>query len=136
MDEEERKLIKLQLKKLKDKMSFEYLAQLDRQYPERRKERQKKYGQTPKGKTTRKKYSQSKKGRNIRERARAKRRELGFDFLNEPFAGAVGHHIDKECIIYIPYELHYSIWHNVWTGSGMAEINDKAFEWLVEHGQI
>jgi hypothetical protein len=60
----------------------------------------------------------------------AKRRELGFDPFNGRFIGSVAHHIDFECVIYIPRELHISIHHCVWTGQGMAEINDKVFEWL------
>jgi hypothetical protein len=62
-----------------------------------------------------------------------KRRGLGHDFLNEPFEGSHGHHIDFECVVYIPEKLHNSIRHNIWSGRGMFEINDKAFEWLIEH---
>ncbi len=61
-------------------------------------------------------------------------RGLGFIPFNELFENSVGHHIDFECVVYIPKELHNSVHHNVWTGRGMAEINDKAFEWLIEHG--
>jgi hypothetical protein len=60
-----------------------------------------------------------------------KRRELGHDYFNGRFEGSHGHHIDKETIIYIPKVLHNSIPHNVRTGKGMAEINDKVFEWLI-----
>jgi hypothetical protein len=60
----------------------------------------------------------------------AKRRELGFIPLNNPFAGSVAHHIDKECVVYIPRELHVLVRHNVWTSKGMTEINDRVFEWL------
>jgi hypothetical protein len=59
-----------------------------------------------------------------------KRRGLGFISLNEPFADLEAHHIDKNFVIYIPEELHTSIWHNVWTGEGMTEINNKVYEWL------
>jgi hypothetical protein len=61
---------------------------------------------------------------------RAKRRKLGFIPLNELFENSQAHHIDFECVIYIPEQLHQSISHNVWTGQGMTEINDKVFEWL------
>lgn len=70
--------------------------------------------------------------RGIRK-SKAKRRGLGDVELNEPFIGADGHHIDKECVVYIPHELHNSIRHCVWTGHNMETINDKAFEWLIEH---
>ena len=32
--------------------------------------------------------------------------------------------------MYIPEELHNSIFHNIWTGKGMDEINRRVFEWL------
>lgn len=65
-----------------------------------------------------------------RRKSRFKRRSLGFIPLNEPFEGAHGHHIDKEHIVYIPAKLHRSVSHNVFTGEGMDEINDKVFVWL------
>jgi hypothetical protein len=61
---------------------------------------------------------------------KAKRRKLGHNYLNEWFEGADGHHIDFECVVWIPHELHESIRHCVWTGRNMELINDKAFEWL------
>jgi hypothetical protein len=59
---------------------------------------------------------------------RAKRRGLGFIPLNKPFIGSQPHHIDKEHIIYIPTELHRSIYHNIWTGKGMELINAEAMK--------
>ena len=59
-----------------------------------------------------------------------KRRSLGFIPLNEWFEGSEGHHIDKERVIYIPKEYHRSVWHNVWTGENMDEINAVAFNYL------
>lgn len=63
-----------------------------------------------------------------------RRRNLGFVPFNQLFNGAVAHHIDFECVVYIPEQLHKSVYHNIHTGQGMAEINDKVFEWLIEHG--
>jgi len=63
-------------------------------------------------------------------RIQAKRRELGSIILNAPFNGSEGHHIDKSHVIFIPESLHTSIPHNVWTGSGMAEINTEVYKWL------
>lgn len=65
-----------------------------------------------------------------------RRRKLGYIPLNEPFEGADAHHIDFECIVYIPHKLHRSIRHCVWTDEKMPEINDKAFEWLIEQRQV
>jgi len=66
----------------------------------------------------------------IEKKHKAKRRKLGFDPLNSWFIGSQAHHIDFECIIYIPKKLHQSISHNVWTGRGMKEINARALEYL------
>lgn len=85
------------------------------------KEYMKGWRKTPKGKEREKRHN---------HRINAKRREFGFVPLNEPFLGSVAHHIDKECVIYIPEQLHKSIPHNIHTGKGMFEINDKVFEWL------
>jgi hypothetical protein len=65
----------------------------------------------------------------------AKRRKLGFIPLNQQFIGSDGHHIDENFVVYIPHDLHISISHNVWTGHNISKINDKAFEWLIEHGE-
>lgn len=75
----------------------------------------------------------------LRVRISSKRRQLGFIPLNKSFSGSDGHHIDKIHVVYIPHELHKSVSHNVWTGRGMTEINDKVFEWkhgVVELGEV
>ena len=66
----------------------------------------------------------------IDSKHQAKRRELGFIPLNEPFAGSVGHHIDKNFVVYIPEFIHTSIPHNVFTGQNMNIINAKAMSFL------
>jgi hypothetical protein len=68
--------------------------------------------------------------REYQRREAQKRRGLGFIPLNEWFDGSQAHHIDFECVVYIPKELHRSIYHNIWTDKGMVEINNKVFEWL------
>ena len=65
----------------------------------------------------------------------AKRRVLGFIPLNQPFYGCDGHHTDKEHIVYIPTELHQSVYHNVWTGKNMARINALVDEWLAKENE-
>ena len=74
-------------------------------------------------------YSKTAKGKTTIRKTQAKRRQLDFIELNDHFDGAEAHHIDKEFVLYISKELHCSIWHNVWTGQGMKEINEKAIEW-------
>ena len=58
-------------------------------------------------------------------------RNLGFEPINEPFPGSVGHHTDKVRVIYITKELHESIWHSQVTGQGMEEMNDLAIEFML-----
>ena len=76
-----------------------------------------------------KKYSKTTKGKTAVGKVQAKRRNLDFIELNDYFDGGEAHHIDKEFILYIPRDLHRSVWHNVWSGQGMEEINELAIEW-------
>lgn len=57
-------------------------------------------------------------------------RNLGFEPLNEWFPGSEAHHINENEIIYIPEELHRSVYHELASGIGMEEINKLAFEFL------
>jgi hypothetical protein len=66
---------------------------------------------------------------------KAQRRKLGFVPFNQPFENSEAHHIDFVHVIYIPYKLHHSIYHNIWTGKGMLEMSDKVFRWLEEKPQ-
>lgn len=52
--------------------------------------------------------------------------------INSKFNGSERHHIDKEHIIYIPKKLHHSVYHNIWNGKGMEEINKLAWDSLKE----
>ena len=70
-------------------------------------------------------------GKVSRKRQRAKRRTLGFISLNLCFDGSEGHHIDKEHVIYIPKELHRSVWHSLNDLETMERINTKVFCWLL-----
>jgi hypothetical protein len=58
-------------------------------------------------------------------------RELSTDtILNKWFEGAHLHHMTPSTAVYIPEELHRSVYHNLKTGVGMKEINTKATDWL------
>lgn len=61
-----------------------------------------------------------------------KRRGLGNSCLNKRFEGSHGHHVNFNEVVFIPESLHNSVWHNVWTGKGMSEINSKVNLWLNE----
>lgn len=65
-------------------------------------------------------------------RAAAKRKgRLGFEPINELFEGCEGHHIDENHIIFIPKELHRSIWHSLDKPETMDKINTKALLWVL-----
>jgi len=57
-------------------------------------------------------------------------RGYGYAELNKPFKGSTGHHIDRDCGIYIPREIHRSIPHRLNNPESMKLINDIAFEFL------
>jgi hypothetical protein len=75
-------------------------------------------------------WNRSENGKKYFGKHVAKRRKLGYIPLNEMFEGAEGHHISQNFIIYIPHEIHRSIYHNIWTWRGMDAINKLAMEWL------
>lgn len=59
-----------------------------------------------------------------------RKRNLGFFPLNEYFEGAHAHHISQNFVIYMPEEIHRSIWHCLETGHNMNEINKLAINLL------
>lgn len=59
---------------------------------------------------------------------------LGFNPLNKYFDGSEAHHINKNDVIYIPKEIHRSIWHCLKTGLNMKEINKLAINYLNKGG--
>ena len=73
-----------------------------------------------------------KQWREIGKKSKFKRRKLGFIPLNEPFEGSEAHHICLTFVIYIPREMHKSIYHNIWTNKNMDKINTLAFDYLLE----
>ncbi len=73
---------------------------------------------------------------------RCARRGLGHNPLNKHFKGADEHHLrysnsqedkDNDMTIYVPGELHRSIYHNGNTGQGMKEINCVILEWYLKN---
>ena len=98
-----------------------YYERYQKEYKQYHKEQAKEY---------QKKCYQSPKGKRSRIESNARRRQLGFIPLNEPFEGCEGHHIDIERVIYIPKKLHRSIWHSISSGVGMDKINKLAFDYL------
>jgi len=80
-------------------------------------EHQRQYLKTPAGKETDKRHY-------------SKRKNLGFNPLNNYFDGLDAHHINENDVIYIPKDLHRSIYHNLRTGKNMNIINTLAIQYL------
>ena len=95
----------------------EYEKQRHKQYRKDHPEYKKQYYKTPTGKLS-------------CQKSEAKRRELGFIPLNEPFVGSVAHHISQNFVIYMPKELHQNLYHNIWTWENMEQMNKLAIEFL------
>ena len=66
-------------------------------------------------------------------RKHSKRRELfGFIPINKIFKNSEGHHIDLNYVLFIPKELHKSVWHSNIKDINMDEINNLAEEWYLK----
>ena len=67
-------------------------------------------------------------------KSRAKRKEWGYNPINKYFKGSHFHHLhingDKNIGIYIPAEIHKSVWHSNKDQKTIDKINNLAFEWL------
>lgn len=68
--------------------------------------------------------------------ALAHSRGLEFTPLNQPFENSHGHHIDKKYVIFIPRDLHRSIYHSQKKPETMKRINDLAYKWLAEQWKL
>lgn len=100
----------------------------------RDKEKILRYQRTEKGKNAHmqrvRKYRNTEKGKLRKREEYAKRKGLGYNPLNTPFVGCEPHHIDREHVIYIPKEMHWSVWHKLDTLEGMVKINAMAWDYL------
>ena len=57
-----------------------------------------------------------------------RKRELGYKPINKKDGNNVGHHIDKNCVIYIPKNMHISIQHAQHDKESMRKINTLAIQ--------
>ena len=109
----------------------QYLKQWIEKKPSYQKEYQKEY---------RKQYLKTPNGKISKKKSFAKRkRELSYIVLNKSEATMPffeGHHLDKEYVLFIPKELHRSIYHNIYTGYNMDIINEKAIDWYIEYNKL
>ena len=103
------------------KINIEKCKEYDKQYRETHKEQIKEYESQ---------YWKTLVGKQNRAKSNAKRKELGFCPLNESFKGCEAHHISENFVIFIPVELHQSLFHNVWTWKNMEQINKLAVNFM------
>lgn len=70
-------------------------------------------------------------GKKAKARTRAKRKGLPILFtLNNYFLGSHLHHLLPNVGVYIPESLHRSVRHDIWSGNGMVELNDRISSWM------
>lgn len=127
-----------ELAKISYKKTYKPHPRQKRFTPEELKQHQKDYKNRPEVKQHNKEMKKLRTKRNpekyllIKKRAQFKRRGLGHNYLNKVFENSHGHHVNINDVIFIPEQLHNSILHNIWTGEGITEINDKVRAWLTE----
>lgn len=59
-----------------------------------------------------------------------KRRNLGSISLNNPIEDFVAHHINTQCVLFVPEWINKSCYHNVHTNYNMGYVNAIALFWL------
>lgn len=85
-------------------------------------------------KKAQKKFRQSPKGKVKDAKSKSKRkRNLEFIKLNEWFEGAHAHHIDRRYVLYIPQDIHTSIWHSLEKADLIKKINNLVFDWAIRN---
>lgn len=76
-------------------------------------------------------------GKECKRRNRQRRRGFGYEPINNKFEDSVFHHLhideDHNIGIYLPNDLHQSMYHNSFTGEGMLAINIIALLYLSKH---
>lgn len=73
------------------------------------------------------KNNPEKAGANSKKYNLRRKRELGFNPLNDKFLGSVAHHVNKNDVVYIKESTHKSVPHSLKTGYNMDVINKLAF---------
>lgn len=84
-------------------------------------------------------YLKTPAGKVHQAKMKAKRKKLGFNPINTHFTGSHYHHLrydtngdkDNDIGIFIPKEIHQSMYHNGQTGQWMEEMNKLAIEWYL-----
>ena len=103
-------------------------AKADAEYYQKNKERILKH---------QRKYQKSESAKLAFTKSKAKRkRNFGYNLINNKFKGSDGHHLNYEDVIYIPKELHRSVSHSVTQNRNMDKINDLAIEWYLKNQKV
>lgn len=77
-------------------------------------------------------YNKSDNGKYNKAKAMAKRRRnLGYNPLNNYIEGCHGHHIDINHVIFIPKHIHKNNWHRQSDPKSMIKINKLALDFLI-----
>jgi hypothetical protein len=110
----------------------QYAKQWNLEHPEYMKEYDKQNYQQHKDEILKhnKEYMKTLNGKTAHKKHNAKHREFGFIPLNPYKEGDVFHHLDKTYGIWIPEEIHKSIWHSITKDINMDEINAIAFNYI------
>lgn len=89
------------------------------------------YAKTDAGKLSQIKYRKTDLNKISRKKSQAKRKQnLEFNPINNIFEKSHFHHLDKRNGIFIPKDLHKSIWHSLKKSETMLKINIKAWDFL------
>ena len=77
-------------------------------------------------------YFQTEIGKIHKHKMDYERRDLGYYELNSYFKGSHAHHINTTDVIYIPINLHKSIWHSLKKNMNMDSINTIAYFFILQ----
>lgn len=110
----------------------QYMKQWRLEHPEYMKQYRQQHYQQNKDEILKhcKEYMKTLNGKIAHKKHNYKRRELEFISLNVWKEDTVFHHLDKVYGIYIPEEIHKSIWHSLSKNINMDEINAVAFNYI------
>ncbi len=76
-------------------------------------------------------YRKTQKCKELHKKVRARRkRDFGFNPFNNYFINSHAHHIDIQNVIYIPSDIHKSVFHIQSNNNSMKQINILAWDYM------
>lgn len=124
---------------LKQKKGFKDYSEYQKQYQQLNKEHRKRYYQNNKQYISKykKQYVKTESGKIAKNKSQSKReRELGYNVVNPQDSnksGYIGHHLSLDDVMFIPEQLHKSIWHKQSNKKSMQQINSDVINWYLKH---